>query len=282
MYDGYSQTENKIEIRFSGAGGQFFPTESVFEGERLPFELFLTVREGEMTLALKKTETVIEAGAVALVPYDSVFRAVAKAGTKRVWVAADYRVFTNLRVFSLFDMPCRVDGKTNDPASIMDRIYQTVLDNEFTNTRLENALEINAALYQLALIVLRRSMPKSDGGTRMNRFEKLAPVLSHIGEHLDKSCPIGELSELLGMSEDSFYRFFKTTIGKAPKDYLISERLRRARGLLIGTNLSVTEISKLCGYDNPFYFSTLFHGKYGSSPTAYREKTAAIVKNQII
>ncbi len=282
MYDGYSQTENKIEIRFSGAGGQVFEEETVFEGERLPFELFLFVVEGELVLALKDTETVCPKGAVALVPYDCIFRAVAKKGTKLIWVGADYRVFTNLRVFSLFDVPCRVDGKRTDPAPLCEHIYEMVLDNEFTNTRLENALEVNCALYQLSLIVLRRSFPKSDGSMLMTRFEKLAPVLSHIGEHIDKSCPIGELSALLGMSEDSFYRLFKTTIGKAPKDYLISERLRRARILLIETGLSVTEISHLCGYENPFYFSTLFHGKYGSSPTAYREKTASLIKNQIL
>ena len=39
----------------------------------------------------------------------------------------------------------------------------------------------------------------------------------------------------------------------------------------------VTDISKQCGYENPFYFSTLFHGKYGLSPSAYREKTSALM-----
>ena len=86
-----------------------------------------------------------------------------------------------------------------------------------------------------------------------------------------------ELSDLMGLSEDSFYRFFKKTVGAAPKEYLISERLRKAKFYLFTTDLSVAEISKLCGYENSSYFSTLFHEKFGLSPSAYREKTATLI-----
>jgi transcriptional regulator GlxA family with amidase domain len=111
----------------------------------------------------------------------------------------------------------------------------------------------------------------------MARFAKLSPVLFHIGEHVDKVCPMRELAEIMNLSEDSFYRFFKKTVGAAPKEYLISERLRRAKLYLLSTELSVAEISRLCGYDNSSYFSTLFHEKYGLSPSAYREKTAMLI-----
>ena len=156
-------------------------------------------------------------------------------------------------------------------------LCRLTLDSEFTNSRMENAMEVNLLLYQLALAVIRKSFPKKESNMVMSRFERLAPVLSHIGEKLDKMCPIGELSEIMELSEDSFYRDFKSTIGQAPKEYLISERLRKARILLASSQVSVTDISKQCGYENPFYFSTLFHGKYGLSPSAYREKTSALM-----
>ena len=53
----------------------------------------------------------------------------------------------------------------------------------------------------------------------MARFAKLSPVLLRIGERLDTVCPMKELSDLMGLSEDSFYRFFKKTVGAAPKEY---------------------------------------------------------------
>ncbi len=277
MYDGYSMIENKLELHFFGSASHTFGENSVLDGERLPFELFLCASAGSLTLRIEKKVVVLEEGEVALVPYDTEFRVSAEKGSKAVWVAADYRLFTNLRVFSIFDLPCKLEDKKLNVSSICHSLCDLVLDNEFTNYRLENALEINLLLYQLALIVVRRSYPKKESNMVMSRFERLAPVLSHIGEKLDKICPIGELSEIMEMSEDVFYRYFKSTIGQAPKEYLISERLRKARILLASSRVSVTDISKQCGYENPFYFSTLFHGKYGLSPSAYREKTAALM-----
>ncbi len=277
MYDdGYSLIENKLELRFFGSGTHAFSEDTVLDGERLPFEVFLCACVGSVTLSMKKTELTLEQGETALIPYDTEFRITAACGAEILWVGGDLRVFTNLRVFSIYELPQKLVSKELDVPAVCKEIYRLVRDSEFTNFRMENAMEIKLYLYQLALAVIRRSSPKKESNKVMSRFERLAPVLWHIGENLDKNCPISELSGIMELSEDSFYRYFKSTIGSAPKEYLISERLRRARILLASSQTSVTDISKRCGYDNPFYFSTLFHGKYGMSPTAYREKTKAL------
>ncbi len=277
MYDSRSMIENKLELHFFGSGSHVFQEDADFAGERLPYELFLCLCKGIAALMIAGTEVKMAEGEVALVPYDTEFHIRAEKDTELIWVAADYRVFTNLRVFSIFELPKKPNDKHFDMFAACRALHRLVLDNEFTNHRLENALEVNLILYQLALSVIRRSYPKKESNKVMLRFQKLAPVLLHIGETLDRGCPVGELSAILEMSEDAFYRYFKSTIGQSPKEYLISERLRKARILLAGSSMSVTEISKSCGYENPFYFSTLFHGKYGFSPSAYRERTAALM-----
>ena len=277
MYDGYSLIENKMELRFFGADTRKFEAGEVLDGERLPFELYLCALSGSVKIVLKKEERMLSQGETALIPYDAEFRLEAQESAELLWVGADYRVFTNLRVFSIFDIPQKPEKESGEMLEICRAIHRLVLDSEFTNSRMENALEVNFYLYRLALCVIRKSMPKKESRKVMSRFERLAPVLWHIGEHIDKSCPISELCELVGLSEDAFYRYFKSTIGSAPKEYLISERLRRARIMLASSKTSVTDISKRCGYENPFYFSTLFHGKYGMSPTVYRERTSALI-----
>ncbi len=275
MYDGASFIENKLELRFFGSGARLFPDACAFDGARLPYELFLSVTRGTLKLAVKESEILLSEGEAALVPFDEDFHIQTESDTGLIWAAADYRVFTNLRVFSLFDLPRKLEDP--DAFAILQELYRLTLDSEFTNYRMENALETNLILYRLALLVVRKSYPKKESNMLMSRFERLSPVLSHIGEKLDRLCPVGELSEIMGLSEDAFYRYFKSTIGLAPKEYLISERLRLARILLAGGNTSVTDIASACGYDNPFYFSTLFHGKYGFSPSAYREKIATLM-----
>ncbi len=277
MYDSASMLENKLELHFFGSGAHIFTEKTEIDGERLPFELFFCVTKGALSLSIAEKEIALADGEVALIPYDTDFHIHAEGDSELIWVAADYRIFTNLRVFSIFEVPKKLEDKNLDVVSVCRSLHRLVLDNEFTNHRLENALEVNFYLYQLALVVIRKSYLKKESAKIMSRFERLAPVLSHIGEKLDKMCPIGELSERMELSEDSFYRYFKSTVGHAPKEYLISERLRKARILLAGSTMSVTDISKGCGYENPFYFSTLFHGKYGMSPSVYREKTAALM-----
>ena len=58
---------------------------------------------------------------------------------------------------------------------------------------------------------------------------------------------------------------------------LIEERLRRARTMLVLTDLTVGEVSAAVGYDNQFYFSGLFSKKHGVSPTGYKKSVERIV-----
>lgn len=67
-----------------------------------------------------------------------------------------------------------------------------------------------------------------------------------------------------------FIRKFKEYTGVTPMQYILSVRITNAQNLLETTGYSITEIAALVGYDNPLYFSRLFHKQLGVSPTAYR------------
>ena len=177
MYDSYSLMENQLAIRFMGADEKVFSEQTVFEGERMPFELFFLVRKGRISFTMNDEETVCDAGTILTVPYDTAYRFTAEAGCEVIWLGADYRVFANLRIFSLFVVPTVQEDPDGSLAALCASIHQTFVESEFTNTRLENALFINMSLYQLASAVLRRSFPKLDGGMVMARFAKLSPVL---------------------------------------------------------------------------------------------------------
>ena len=48
--------------------------------------------------------------------------------------------------------------------------------------------------------------------------------------------------------------------------FILSQRIRNAQFLLETTDVSVTEIARSVGYDNPMYFSRLFRKNKGLSP----------------
>ncbi len=80
------------------------------------------------------------------------------------------------------------------------------------------------------------------------------------------------IAEKLYISPSYLSRLFKKEIGKTFIEFLKEYRLKKACELLKNTNLRVTEISKMVGYDSSSYFNTIFHKFYNTTPAQYREK----------
>lgn len=83
---------------------------------------------------------------------------------------------------------------------------------------------------------------------------------------------IEEYAQSKGMSVSWFIRNFKKHTGTTPMQYIVSIRIANAQGLLETTDYSVNEIARIVGYDNPLYFSRLFHKQKGFSPSQYRKQ----------
>lgn len=78
------------------------------------------------------------------------------------------------------------------------------------------------------------------------------------------------LAEHLGISQPYLYRVFTQEYGVSPKQYLSELRLNAAKYSLQHSQLSISEIGKLVGYDDVLRFSTFFSDATGVSPQKYR------------
>jgi AraC-like DNA-binding protein len=67
-----------------------------------------------------------------------------------------------------------------------------------------------------------------------------------------------------------FARQFRGAFGETPYAYLMMRRMERAKALLRGSDLSVTEISLAVGCQSLGTFSSRFHEVVGLTPWAYR------------
>ncbi len=86
---------------------------------------------------------------------------------------------------------------------------------------------------------------------------------------------IKALAEHVDMSARNFDRRFKKAVNSSPSQYLRKIRLDEAKSLLRTSNLAITEVAALVGYNDPAYFSRLFSQRYRTSPSSYRQQVRA-------
>jgi AraC-like DNA-binding protein len=93
----------------------------------------------------------------------------------------------------------------------------------------------------------------------------------HYAEPLD----LDALAAAAGVSKYHFLRCFAAVYGITPARYLTERRIERAQDLLRSTNLTVTEICHLVGFESLGSFSSRFTALVGVSPSAYQARYAA-------
>lgn len=95
-------------------------------------------------------------------------------------------------------------------------------------------------------------------------------VVEYINEHLNQDIKLADLAELLGMSQFHFSHQFKQSMRIAPYQYLLQQRVERAKQLLKQTDRSIMEIAFLCGFNSHSHLSKQFRQITGITPKAYR------------
>lgn len=97
-------------------------------------------------------------------------------------------------------------------------------------------------------------------------------IQSHINERLSTK----DLAERTGYTEYYFSRKFKQEVGCGIREYIMKEKMERAKVLLSSTNMSILEISLELSFSSRSYFSDTFQKICGISPTDYRSQTLKI------
>jgi AraC family transcriptional regulator, transcriptional activator FtrA len=98
----------------------------------------------------------------------------------------------------------------------------------------------------------------------------LAPVLDWARAHLDRPLAVEDLAARAAMSPRTFARHFKATTGTTPLQWLLAERVRRARELLEATDDTVDRIAARCGFGSAQRLRTHFARASHVTPHSYR------------
>lgn len=120
------------------------------------------------------------------------------------------------------------------------------------------------------------------GSDVLRRKDQISPrkvrqAMEFIRDRLHQDISLKEIAAAVGLSPFHFARLFKRSTGLAPHQYLIRQRVERARQLLLRGELSQAAIAGEVGFCDASHLSMHFKRVCGCTPRAYVEQTRTIV-----
>ena len=104
------------------------------------------------------------------------------------------------------------------------------------------------------------------------RFDYLKASEEYMSEHYcDYKFNYDKFISLSGLSYSYFKKLFIEKYGMPPVKYINGLKINRACELLRTNSFTINEIAEICGFENTYYFSTVFKNYMGVSPKNYAE-----------
>ncbi|MBT9313228.1 helix-turn-helix domain-containing protein [Leptothoe kymatousa] len=157
------------------------------------------------------------------------------------------------------------DGQVEAIANlILTEYQQNPTGNQLYTDSLANILAVNL-LRQFA--TTQRQLPTYAGGLPQRQ---LIIILDYIDAHLDQEIKLASLAALVDMSQFHLSHLFKQSMGLSPYQYLLQQRIERAKQLLQTTDGLIADIALECGFNSHSHLTKQFRKATGITPKIFR------------
>ena len=146
--------------------------------------------------------------------------------------------------------------------------------NAMNNKSSGYKFSVIGALYNLFGVIIDNHLYSTASGSLISNDKnvpKLKNVLSYMRNNYDKQISLNDMAIAAGMSPKYFCYFFRDMTGKTPVEYLNGYRIEKASKKLLNTDLSITDIAYLCGFNDLSYFIKTFKSIKNITPTKFRK-----------
>lgn len=141
-----------------------------------------------------------------------------------------------------------------------------IFENE---KKLEGYHLILANRLEELIILLSRFYSRLEA-TEARALVRIGKVIDFMESNYHDKIYLEQLSEMSHMSTRNFQRIFRKAVGSSPSDYLLQIRLQKARKLLRESELPVSEIALVCGFNDGNYFIKCFKKANDITPVKFR------------
>ena len=152
--------------------------------------------------------------------------------------------------------------------ALLQGIFSTVRD-ELESGKIGGYLLIDSLKTTLAIHLLRNyctTQPKLSSYTDGLSPSMLQQVTEYIHEHFNQDVKLIELAAIVQISPYHFLRLFKQKMGVTPHQYILQQRIERAKFLLQHSELSLAEIALRVGFCDQSHLTRCFKRLVGITP----------------
>ena len=107
-----------------------------------------------------------------------------------------------------------------------------------------------------------------------DELQRLQLIFDHINNNYHRPLSTKDIADQVGLTTNSFCRFFKKVTQQSFIQFLNDYRIRKAVELFNDQNLSVTQVMYRCGFNDASYFSKQFKKHQLITPTEFLQRTA--------
>lgn len=150
------------------------------------------------------------------------------------------------------------------------------LINICSGTAMGKDILADLALQELIVHIIQKQNLQSTANFSYSKEDSpLAYVISYIQANISEKIQVDDLSEKACMSRTSFYRAFKREFSISPLEFILKEKIKKAKQMLSETKTSISDVCYQLGFSDLNYFGRQFKKSEGISPTQYRMVSTA-------
>ncbi|MBW3519355.1 AraC family transcriptional regulator [Flavobacterium sp. NKUCC04_CG] len=165
----------------------------------------------------------------------------------------------NIQEFSLLN-----STKINQ---IFHRITRDLLNQR--KTLIENWEESQLDMLLIAIMQQQnRELPNLKSRKTPSIIQSL---VAFIKENPEKTGSLDQLCNQACMSPSTLYRYFKRELGISPIEFIIEQKITKAKNILSSSLIPIKEVSYLSGFEDSNYFIRLFKKHEGITPKQYQQ-----------
>jgi AraC family transcriptional regulator len=116
--------------------------------------------------------------------------------------------------------------------------------------------------------VRHRPVRISRGGLAPARLRRITDL---VHARFEDELGLDELAQSVGLSTAHFARMFRKSTGETPHQFVLRQRLERAKAMLRSPDARILDVAVACGFKTQQHFAQVFRDVCGISPTGYRQ-----------